>query len=69
MIHKVWKIARQVTKEDLYYRFDIALYVFNFMIQVTVYIFIWLAIYRSGNQILGMSFRGSYYLLCFSNYT
>lgn len=65
MIRKIWKIAKQVTKEDLYYRFDIALYVFNFMIQVTVYIFIWLAIYQNGNQILGMNFQQvtTYYIL------
>jgi len=65
VIKKIWKIARQVTKEDLYYRFDILLYVCNFIIRVTVYIFIWLAIYNNGNQILGMSFEHitTYYVL------
>ena len=65
MINKIWKIARQVTKEDLYYRFDVLLYVCNFIIQITVYIFIWLAIYNNGNQVLGMNFEQitTYYVL------
>ncbi len=47
MINKILAIAKQNAKEGLYYRFDLLLYIFNFMIEITVYIFIWLAIYRS----------------------
>ncbi len=68
MISKIWAIAKQNAKEGLYYRFDLLLYIFNFMVEITVYIFIWLAIYHNGNQILGMSFEQitTYYCLVVS---
>lgn len=68
MISKIWSIAKQDAKEGLYYRFDLFLYIFNFIVEVTVYIFIWLAIYKNGNQILDMSFEQvtTYYCLVVS---
>lgn len=68
MISKIWSIARQNAKEGLYYRFDLLLYIFNFIVEITVYIFIWLAIYNNGNQILDMSFEKvtTYYILVIS---
>ncbi len=68
MIKKILAIAKQETSENLYYRFDLALYIFNFIIQITVYVFIWLAVYKNGNQILGMSFEQitTYYILVVS---
>lgn len=68
MISKIWSIAKQNAKEGLYYRFDLLLYIFNFIIEITVYVFIWLAIYNNGNQILGMSFEQvtTYYILVVS---
>lgn len=68
MINKIWAIAKQNAKEGLYYRFDLLLYIFNFIVEITVYIFIWLAIYNSGNQIAGMSFEQitTYYILVVS---
>ncbi|MCI8759616.1 MAG: ABC transporter permease [Clostridia bacterium] len=68
MINKIWSIAKQNAKEGLYYRFDLLLYIFNFMIEITVYIFIWLAIYNNGDQILNMSFEEvtTYYILVIS---
>ena len=68
MISKILAIAKQNTKENLYYRFDLLLYIFNFIIEITVYIFIWLAIYKNGNEVLGMSFEQitTYYVLVVS---
>ena len=68
MISKIWAIAKQQTNENLYYRFDLILYIFNFIVQITVYVFIWLAIYNNGNEILGMSFEQvtTYYILVVS---
>ncbi len=68
MFSKIWDIAKQNAKEGLYYRFDLLLYIFNFIVQITVYVFIWLAIYNNGNQILGMSFEKitTYYCLVVS---
>lgn len=68
MMSKIWKIAKQNAKEGLYYRFDLILYIINFIIQITVYVFIWLAIYNNGNQVLGMSFEQitTYYILVVS---
>ena len=68
MISKILSIAKQNAKEGLYYRFDLLLYIFNFIIEITVYVFIWLAIYNNGNQILGMSFEQvtTYYILVVS---
>lgn len=68
MISKILAIAKQNAKQGLYYRFDLLLYIFNFIVQITVYVFIWLAIYNNGNQILGMSFEQitTYYILVVS---
>lgn len=68
MISRIFAIAKQEAREGLYYRFDLLLYIFNFIVQITVYIFIWLAIYNNGNQILGMSFEQitTYYILVVS---
>ena len=46
MISKIYAIAKQNAKESLYYRFDLLLYIFNFIVEITVYIFIWIAIYN-----------------------
>ena len=46
MINKIYAIAKQNLREGLYYRFDLLLYIFNFIIEITVYVFIWLAIYN-----------------------
>lgn len=68
MIRKIIAIAKQDAREGLYYRFDLLLYICNFMIQIAVYVFIWLAIYNQGNQILDMSFEQvtTYYILVVS---
>ena len=68
MINKIIAIAKQEAREGLYYRFDLLLYIFNFIIEITVYVFIWLAIYNKGNQILGMTFEQvtTYYILVVS---
>lgn len=68
MVSKILAIAKQNAKEGLYYRFDLLLYIFNFIIEITVYVFIWLAIYNNGNQISGMSFEQvtTYYILVIS---
>lgn len=68
MFNKIWAIAKQDAREGLYYRFDLFLYIFNFIVEVTVYVFIWLAIYNNGNQILDMTFEQvtTYYILVVS---
>lgn len=68
MINKIWAIAKQDAKEGLYYRFDLLLYIFNYIVEITVYVFIWLAIYNNGSQIEGMSFEQitTYYILVVS---
>lgn len=68
MISKILAIAKQEIKDDTYYRFDFILYVFNFIIQITIYIFIWLAIYENGGQISDMTFEEltTYYVLVVS---
>lgn len=68
MINKILAIAKQHANESLYYRFDLILYIINFIIKITVYVFIWLAIYKNGNQIAGMSFEQmtTYYILVVS---
>ena len=45
MISKILALAKQTAREGLYYRFDLLLYIFNFIIEITVYVFIWLEIY------------------------
>ena len=45
MIKKIFALANQAAREGLYYRFDLLLYIFNFIIEITVYVFIWLEIY------------------------
>lgn len=68
MLSRIWAIAKQTANENLYYRFDLILYIFNFIVEITVYIFIWLAIYKQGGQISGMSFEQitTYYILVVS---
>lgn len=68
MISRIFAIAKQEARQGLYYRFDLLLYIFNFIVQIAVYIFIWLAIYNNGNQILEMSFQQvtTYYILVVS---
>lgn len=68
MISKILAIAKQDAREGLYYRFDLFLYIFNFIVEITIYVFVWLAIYNNGNQILGMSFEQvtTYYILVVS---
>lgn len=68
MISKLLEIAKQTARENFYYRFDMILFVINFVISITVYIFIWLAIYKNGGQILGMTFEQitTYYILVVS---
>ncbi len=68
MLSRIWAIAKQTANENLYYRFDLILYIFNFIVEITVYIFIWLAIYNQGGQISGMSFEQitTYYILVVS---
>lgn len=65
MISKLLMIAKQSAKENWYYRTDMILFVFNFIVSITVYVFIWLAIYNNGGQVLGMSFEQitTYYIL------
>ena len=46
MINKIYAIAKQNLREGLYYRFDLILYIFNFIVEITVYVFIWLSIYN-----------------------
>lgn len=68
MINKILALAKQNAKQGLYYRFDLLLYIFNFIVEITVYVFIWLAIYNNGGQILDMSFKQvtTYYILVVS---
>ena len=68
MINKILTLAKQNAREGLYYRFDLILYIFNFIVEITVYVFVWLAIYNNGNQILDMSFEQvtTYYILVVS---
>ena len=68
MINKILSLAKQNAREGLYYRFDLILYIFNFIVEITVYVFVWLAIYNNGNQILNMSFEQvtTYYILVVS---
>lgn len=68
MISKIWAIAKQDAREGLYYRFDLFLYIFNFIVEIAVYVFVWLAIYNNGKQILGMTFEQvtTYYVLVVS---
>lgn len=70
MIKKIWAIAKQNAQEGLYYRFDLLLYIFNYIVEITVYTFVWLAIYNTGNQIADMSFQEitTYYVLVISLY-
>ena len=68
MFSKLLALGEQTARENFYYRFDMILFVINFVISITVYIFIWLAIYKNGGQILGMSFEqiSTYYILVVS---
>lgn len=68
MISKILAIAKQDASQGMYYRFDLFLYVLNFIVEITVYVFIWLAIYNNGNEILGMTFEQvtTYYILVVS---
>lgn len=68
MIKKIWAIAKQNAQEGLYYRFDLLLYIFNYIVEITVYTFVWLAIYNSGNQVADMTFQEitTYYILVIS---
>lgn len=68
MIKKIWAIAKQNAQEGLYYRFDLLLYIFNYIVEITVYTFVWLAIYNTGNQISDMNFKEitTYYILVIS---
>lgn len=70
MIKKIWAIAKQDAREGLYYRFDLLLYIFNYIVEITVYTFVWLAIYNTGNQVADMSFQEitTYYVLVISLY-
>lgn len=70
MIKKIWAIAKQDAQEGLYYRFDLLLYIFNYIVEITVYTFVWLAIYNSGNQVADMTFQEitTYYILVISLY-
>ena len=68
MIKKIWAIAKQNAHEGLYYRFDLLLYIFNYIVEITVYTFVWLAIYNSGSQVADMNFNEitTYYILVIS---
>ena len=68
MISKLLELGKQTARENFYYRFDLILFVINFVISITVYVFIWLAIYNNGGQILGMTFEQvtTYYILVVS---
>lgn len=68
MISKLLVLGKQTARENFYYRFDIILFVLNFVISITVYVFIWLAIYKNGGQILDMTFEQvtTYYILVVS---
>lgn len=66
MINKIYAIAKQNLREGLYYRFDLLLYIFNFIVEITVYVFIWLAIYNKRKSNSRYEFRTNNNLLCFS---
>lgn len=68
MIKSILAIAKQTAKEDLYYRFDLVLYVLNFIVEVIVYIFVWMAVYQNGGSAAQMSIMQitTYYILVVS---
>lgn len=68
MISKILAVAKQTSKSNLYYRFDLLLYIFNFIVEITVYIFIWLAIYNNTGTTNGMTISEitTYYILVVS---
>ncbi len=68
MNSKVLAVAKQTSKENLYYRFDLILYIFNFIVEITVYVFIWLAIYNNTGISNGMTLQEitTYYILVVS---
>lgn len=68
MISKILAIAKQTARENLYYRFDLILYIFNFIVEITVYVFIWLAIYNNTGISNGMTLQEitTYYILVVS---
>ena len=70
MLNKIYHIAKQDAREALYYRFDLFLYIFNYIVEITVYVFIWMSIYNNGSSILGMSLKQvtTYYILVVTLY-
>ena len=68
MFKKIFAIAKQYANECLYYRFDLLLYVFNFIVEITIYVFIWMAIYSNNTLNLNMSIQQitTYYILVVS---
>ncbi len=62
---KIWAIAKQNAYEGMYYKYDLLLYIFNFIVEITVYICIWMAIYNTNTDIQGITAdkMTTYYIL------
>lgn len=65
---KILAIAKQNAYEGMYYKYDLLLYIFNFIVEITVYICIWMAIYNINADIQGISAEKmtTYYILVIS---
>ena len=65
MLSSILKIARMGIKERFQYKYLTFLWVFNRIIEVVVYVFVWYAIYNQTGQINGFSIEemATYYIL------
>lgn len=65
---KILAIAKQNAYEGMYYKYDLLLYIFNFIVEITVYICIWMAIYGINGDVQGISAEKmtTYYILVIS---
>jgi ABC-2 type transport system permease protein len=68
MVKNIFEIASITFKERIYYRFDLLLYIVNRIIEVLVYIFIWIAIYNNSNteNVFSIEQMITYYILVVS---
>ena len=68
MLANILRIAKMEYKEDMYYKLNVILEGMNAVIEIIVYIFIWMAIYGKESVINSMSIEqmSTYYILSIS---
>ena len=65
MLANILRIAKMEYKEDMYYKLNVILEGMNAVIEIIVYIFIWMAIYGKESVINSMNIEqmSTYYIL------